>query len=247
MVRVIHQLGKNSIQTHRDKLDVLRHIIKNVSKRLVQLSDIRKLSDVTKLSHPYSEWPGWVRVEDFAFVLEIPRVCQLSKETRTSSPSLECAHNGARILAGAAQTTAGSSWWVRSNCCQGWQKLQPMHQIHLNQMWCRWWCFWNKPDFTENPRKIAENPRKIRRKPPTRLVWRRLRYNVVYYESINRELNIKPIYECRCDERLKTKVEEFTCLVYTGWLGGLEHLKIKARLIDEKFPSVMGECVFLKW
>jgi hypothetical protein len=55
MVRVIHQLGKNSIQTHRDKLDVLRHIIKNVSKRLVQLSDIRKLSDVTKLSHPYSE------------------------------------------------------------------------------------------------------------------------------------------------------------------------------------------------
>ena len=30
---------------------------------------------------------------------------------------------------------------------------------------------------------------------------------VVYYESIKRELKIKPIYECRCDERLKTKGE----------------------------------------
>ena len=28
--------------------------------------------------------------------------------------------------------------------------------------------------------------------------------------------------------------------------GGLEHLKIKTRLIDEKFASVMGECVFVK-
>ena len=27
---------------------------------------------------------------------------------------------------------------------------------------------------------------------------------VVYYESIKRELKIKPIYECRCDERLQT-------------------------------------------
>ena len=26
-------------------------------------------------------------------------------------------------------------------------------------------------------------------------------------------------------------------------LGGLEHLKIETRLIDERFPSVMGECV----
>jgi hypothetical protein len=26
-------------------------------------------------------------------------------------------------------------------------------------------------------------------------------------------------------------------------LGELEHLKIETRLIDEKFPSVMGECV----
>jgi hypothetical protein len=33
---------------------------------------------------------------------------------------------------------------------------------------------------------------------------------------------------------------------YTGLLGELEHLKIETRLIDEMFPSVMGEYVFLK-
>ena len=69
--------------------------------------------------------------------------------------------------------------------------------------------------------------------------------NIVYYESIKRELKTKPIHECRCDERLKTKVERFTHLTYTGLFGELEYLKIKTRLIDEMFPSVMGECVFL--
>ncbi len=34
---VIQHLGKNPIQTNRDKSDVLRHIIKNVSKRLFRL------------------------------------------------------------------------------------------------------------------------------------------------------------------------------------------------------------------
>jgi hypothetical protein len=66
---------------------------------------------------------------------------------------------------------------------------------------------------------------------------------VVYYESIKRELKTRPIYECRCDERLKPKGEESTRLAYTGLLGELEHLKIETRLIDEKFASVMGECV----
>ena len=70
--------------------------------------------------------------------------------------------------------------------------------------------------------------------------------SIVYYESIKTELKIRPIYECRCDERLKTKVEESTRLTYTGLLGELEHLNIKTRLIDEKFASVMGECVFVK-
>ncbi len=54
------------------------------------------------------------------------------------------------------------------------------------------------------------------------------------------------MYECRCDERLKTKSEESTLLTYTGMYGKLEHLKIKTMLIDEMFSSVMGKYVFLK-
>jgi hypothetical protein len=54
------------------------------------------------------------------------------------------------------------------------------------------------------------------------------------------------MYECRCDERLKTKTEESTRLTYTGLFGELEHLKRKTRLIDEMFVCVMGENVFLK-
>ncbi len=50
---------------------------------------------------------------------------------------------------------------------------------------------------------------------------------VVYYESRNRDPKTRPIYECRCDERLKTKSEKSTRLGYTGLLGELEHLKIK--------------------
>jgi hypothetical protein len=40
--------------------------------------------------------------------------------------------------------------------------------------------------------------------------------SVVYYESTKRELQIKPMYECRCDERLQTKTKRFTRLSYTG-------------------------------
>ena len=69
---------------------------------------------------------------------------------------------------------------------------------------------------------------------------------IVYYESIKREVKTRPRYECRCDERLKTKTEKSTRLTYTGLIGELEHLKIKTRLIDEKFASVMGGYVFLK-
>jgi hypothetical protein len=67
-------------------------------------------------------------------------------------------------------------------------------------------------------------------------------FSFVYCESINRELKIRPIYECRCDERLQTKTKEFTRLTYTGLVVELEHLKIKTRLTNEKFPSVKGEC-----
>jgi hypothetical protein len=58
-----------------------------------------------------------------------------------------------------------------------------------------------------------------------------------FYESIKPDLQRRPIYECRCNERLKTKVEEFTRLTYTGLFGGLEHLKIETRLIDEKLST----------
>ncbi len=40
-----------------------------------------------------------------------------------------------------------------------------------------------------------------------------------YYESRKRELKTRPIYECRCDERLKTKDEKSTPLTYTGFWG----------------------------
>jgi hypothetical protein len=43
------------------------------------------------------------------------------------------------------------------------------------------------------------------------------------------------------DERLKGKSEGSTRLTYTGFRGELEHLKIKTRLLDERFASVMGE------
>jgi hypothetical protein len=66
---------------------------------------------------------------------------------------------------------------------------------------------------------------------------------VVYYESIKRELKIRCIYECRCDERLQTKTMEFTFLTYTGLVVELDHLKIETRLIDEKFANAMGEYV----
>ena len=59
------------------------------------------------------------------------------------------------------------------------------------------------------------------------------------------ELKTKPINGCRCDERLKTKVEESTHLTFPRLVGELEHLKIETRLIDEMFPSEMSVYVFL--
>ena len=42
-----------------------------------------------------------------------------------------------------------------------------------------------------------------------------MRKRVVYYESMKRKLKTRPLYECRCDERLKTKFEESTRLACT--------------------------------
>ena len=69
----------------------------------------------------------------------------------------------------------------------------------------------------------------------------------VYYESTKWEVQTRPIYECRWDERLKTKDEESTRLVYTGLVGELEHLKIETRLIDDMFANIIVDYVFLKW
>ena len=65
---------------------------------------------------------------------------------------------------------------------------------------------------------------------------------IVYYESLKREVKTNPIYEFRFDERLQTKVEEFTRLTYTLLCAELEQLKIETRLIGEQFASVKGEC-----
>jgi hypothetical protein len=51
------------------------------------------------------------------------------------------------------------------------------------------------------------------------------------------------VYEYRCDEGLEDKDEGSTRFLYAGFRGGLGHLKIESKLIDERFPSVMGECV----
>jgi hypothetical protein len=39
---------------------------------------------------------------------------------------------------------------------------------------------------------------------------------VVYCKSRKRELKIRLMNESRCDERLKARVQEATCLTYTG-------------------------------
>ena len=44
-------------------------------------------------------------------------------------------------------------------------------------------------------------------------------------------------------KKLWTTAEGSTRLPYTRLSGGLEHLKIETRLIDDRFVSVMGECV----
>ncbi len=67
--------------------------------------------------------------------------------------------------------------------------------------------------------------------------------SVVYYQLRKREFQTRPIYDCRYDERLEPKDDESTWLTYTGLFEELEYLKIETRLIDEKFASVMGECV----
>ena len=51
---------------------------------------------------------------------------------------------------------------------------------------------------------------RVSRTHPPELINYRPNSLFVYYESIKRELKRRPIYECRCDERLQTKTKEFT-------------------------------------
>jgi hypothetical protein len=64
------------------------------------------------------------------------------------------------------------------------------------------------------------------------------RWTFVYYQSLKREVQTRPIHECRYDQKLKTKVEESTWLGYTGFLVELEHLKIKI-IKDKDDESIM--------
>ncbi len=61
----------------------------------------------------------------------------------------------------------------------------------------------------------------------------------------SRVCTTRPINECRCDERLKSKTEESTRLTYTVLFGELEHLQIKRRLIDEKVGVEVKKFVYL--
>jgi hypothetical protein len=111
--------------------------------------------------------------------------------------------------------------------------------------------FWKKPHPTIGPcwQNVASNCTHSLTVSPGVVMWACIRQSpsveiLVYYESRKRELKTKPIYECRCDERLKTKTEKSARLAYTGLHGELEHRKIKTRLIDETFASVMASVCF---
>jgi hypothetical protein len=60
---------------------------------------------------------------------------------------------------------------------------------------------------------------------------------------MNRERQIRLMDEGRCDERLKVRVEESTCLTYTGFHDktNLKYLEIKMRSTSEKSTNTMGD------
>jgi hypothetical protein len=66
---------------------------------------------------------------------------------------------------------------------------------------------------------------------------------VVNYESKKREIKIRLMNEGRCDERLKARVEESTCLTYTGLHDkpNQKYLEMKMRSTSEESTNVMGK------
>ena len=67
-----------------------------------------------------------------------------------------------------------------------------------------------------------------------------MRRNFYYEQLIKRDLKGIHISGCRCNERLKAKIDGSICLGYDGLRGELEHLMIEMRLIvGESFEFVM--------
>ncbi len=81
----------------------------------------------------------------------------------------------------------------------------------------------------------------VGKKSPVRSGARVAGLMTVCYESLKRALKTKTIHRYRCDERLKTNVEESTRLGCTPLCVELEHLKIETRLTSETPVSEMGE------
>ena len=54
----------------------------------------------------------------------------------------------------------------------------------------------------------------------------------VYYESIKREWKTKPIYECRCDERLKSRVGHVFIMNYVVYYESIKR-EVKTKPIYE--------------
>ena len=67
-------------------------------------------------------------------------------------------------------------------------------------------------DFTESSHDVHHTLQTIHHQQNTVPPGLLLR-TCVYYESINRDLKTRPIYECRCDERLKTNLRNL-CLLW---------------------------------
>jgi hypothetical protein len=60
---------------------------------------------------------------------------------------------------------------------------------------------------------------------------------VVYYESIKRELKIRPILECQCDERIKAKKKDEA---FQSWLPGAKSYRRVVRNVVFATHAILG-------
>ncbi len=70
------------------------------------------------------------------------------------------------------------------NVLKQFPRLKKLQTIH--QMWWKRWCCSRRPKIAQKTRKITSNPLKIRRKPPTRLLWRRRRKTILLKKNFER-------------------------------------------------------------